>query len=55
MVDYKNSEQIYTAIKEYLTDVPLKQAIISTAKEDVLSIFGIDKMMAALNALYLGA
>lgn len=55
VVDYKNSEQIYTAIKEYLTDVPLKEAIISTAKEDVLSIFGIDKMMAALNALYLGA
>ncbi len=53
VVDYKNSEQIYTAIKKYINNTDFKNNIIKEAKKDVMSIFGFDKMMIELNTLYL--
>jgi len=53
VVDYKNAEQIYTGILNYLNNNSFKQQIVTEAKKDVLAIFGIDKMVNSLNSLYL--
>lgn len=53
VVAYKNDEEIYTAIKKYMTDIEYKKNIIYEAKRNVTELFGIRKMMSELNALYL--
>jgi glycosyltransferase involved in cell wall biosynthesis len=53
VVDYKNAEQIYTGILNYLNNNSFKQQIVTEAKKDVHAIFGIDKMVNSLNSLYL--
>ena len=53
VVDYENAEEIYEGMKIYINNSIFKQTIISTAKNDVQAIFGFDKMMSALNNLYL--
>lgn len=53
VVDYKNEEQIYNAIKFYLDNPSFKEKIVEEAKKNAISIFGFDKMMSDLNALYL--
>lgn len=53
VVDYKNADDIARACNRFLKDDIYKQNIVLTAKNDVAKIFGFEKMMSELNALYL--
>jgi glycosyltransferase involved in cell wall biosynthesis len=53
VVDYKDADGIYKAIKTYLSDEALKNKIIATAKKDVEDLFSLEKMNAELKKIYL--
>ena len=53
VVDYKNAEEIYGGIKKYLTDTVFTENIIQEARENVIMLFDLNKIISALNTLYL--
>lgn len=53
VVDYKNSDEIYNAIKIYLEDDALKNRIVKQAKEDVFNLFSLQRMNEELKKIYL--
>jgi glycosyltransferase involved in cell wall biosynthesis len=52
VVDYKNSEEIYTSIHLLLNNKPLANVIRINGKTDVNKFFGLDKMILSLESLY---
>lgn len=53
VVDYKNSENIYSSIKEIITNKSLALKMIVNGKKDVEKLFPISKMISDLETLYL--
>lgn len=53
VVDYKNAEEIYAGVKKYLSDATFTKNIVQEARENVVMFFDLNKVMSALNALYL--
>lgn len=53
VVDYKNADEIYAAIKNYLNNKELKDEIVSQAKADVYRLFSLEKMNEELKKIYL--
>ncbi len=53
VVDYKNADEIYAAIKNYLSHKELKDEIVSRAKADVYRLFSLEKMNEELKKIYL--
>ncbi len=53
VVDYKDADGIYKAIKTYLSDEALRNKIITTAKKDVEDLFSLEKMNKELKKIYL--
>lgn len=53
VVDYKDANAIYKAIKLYLLDEKLKERIVITAKKDVSDLFSLEKMNTELKKIYL--
>jgi glycosyltransferase involved in cell wall biosynthesis len=52
VVPFKDSDAIYTALKELLTNHPLCETIIYKGRESVAKKFSIDTMILKLEALY---
>lgn len=53
IVPYKNSEKIYEALNELIINKKLKDKIIQQGKEDVSTLFNIDKTIQKIEYLYL--
>jgi glycosyltransferase involved in cell wall biosynthesis len=53
VVNYKNSDEIYLAIKRYLIDSDFKNKITTSALKDVTELFSLEKMNTELQKLYL--
>jgi glycosyltransferase involved in cell wall biosynthesis len=52
IVDFKDSQQIYEAMKEILHNGPLRNTLIQQGKEDVRSLFMLNEMVSKLERLY---
>lgn len=52
VVEFKNSESIYTAMIKLLNDSELKKRLVEKGKMDVISRFKIERMLTALKNLY---
>jgi len=52
VVDFKDSEGIYNALKRLWTDNDLKEHLVENGRQDVFSRFGVERMLASLKKLY---
>ncbi|PSR57123.1 glycosyl transferase family 1 [Adhaeribacter arboris] len=52
VVPYKNSEEIFNAMKELLTNVPLRSNLVKEGKKNVFASFTLDQMISKLENLY---
>lgn len=52
VVDFKDSVDIYHALKRLLTDNDLIEHLVENGRQDVFSRFGLERMLASLKKLY---
>lgn len=52
VVDFKDSEGIYQALKRLWMDKELRKHLVENGKQDVFSQFGVERMLASLKKLY---
>lgn len=52
VVDFKDSEGIYNALKRLWTDNDLREHLVENGRQDVFSRFGVERMLASLKMLY---